>query len=126
MSKAGMKLWKQDKRVFKTVFKPEPIEEISKKLGGKGVDVRRINSKEKLMQYVWDKCSEGTYDLCIYLPSKSSQGRSPMTFVRVTLKGTDKHGSEFLVTQFDTKGKKNKFGMRFGVFKRMVFWEDDF
>lgn len=118
MSEQGRRQWKGDKRIFPWTFSGLKIPELKA-----GIDPRRVDNQKKLLDYVWQKCGSGTYDLRIHITKKGGQN-TQMTFARVTLVQTDDLGSKYICTNFDTHGAKNKFGRRYGLFKRKVGWLD--
>ena len=123
MTKAGMKLWK-NKPIIPITFSTLSIPECS----NIGVPNSLVNSKQKLSSYVFRTCGSGRYDVRIYQWSKRSKKtgksiRTKKTFVRMTLVDDGDFGN-FTMMEFDTHGKNNKFSKRFGIWKKIVGWNE--
>lgn len=123
MTKHGLRMWRNDPRVSKTVRRGVRIEEL--KLSNGGIPAKRVNTKQKLAAYVYSHCGAGVFDIMVYRKKKNQFHSSPHTAIRITIDQADEFGDNFILSGFDTSGESGRFKRRFGMFKRIVGWEDD-
>ena len=118
MSKQGKKIM-NDPRMLPFTFHAITIPELKD-----GIPASWVNSKEKLAEYVYNNCGEGIFDIRIYMKGKTRTKKKSCTAIRMTLADDGRDG--FIIERWDTQGKKNKFGRRYGIFKRIVGWGDEY